>query len=57
MYNSSSNRELLERLVSIASNINDDLDDNYGDTAYNLAEIRTIIEVLEARMITESVDE
>lgn len=57
MYNSSSNRDLLERIVSIASNINDDLDDNYGDTAYNLAEIRTIIEVLEARMITESVDE
>ena len=57
MYNSSSNRDLLERLVSIASNINDDLDDNYGDTAYNLNEIRIIIDVLEARMITESVDE
>ena len=53
MYNSSSNRELLERLVSIASNIDDDLDDSYGDTAYNLAEIRSIIEVLEARMLVE----
>ncbi len=52
MYNDSSNRDLLQRLVSIASNIDDDLDDSYGDTAYNLAEIRTIIEVLEARMIS-----
>lgn len=57
MYNDSSNRDLLQRLVSIADNIRDDLDDRFGDVSYDLAEIRTIIEVLEARIITESVDE
>ena len=51
MYKNLSNRDLLERLWSLASNLDEDLDDTFGNVSYDIAEIRHILEVLEERVV------
>ena len=51
MYTHLNNRDLLERLWSLASNLDEDLDDTFGNASYDIAEIRHILEVLEERVV------
>lgn len=51
MYNSLSTDKLLERLWSLASNLDKDLDDTFGNATYDINEIRLILEVLEDRVV------
>lgn len=51
MYNKLSNAKLIERLHSLASNLDEDLDDTFGNASYDINEIRLILDVLEDRVV------